>query len=40
MFECEGKYTTAKLYAETVEEDLFPQIYDVVNSKAFEGYNA
>ena len=37
MFECEGKYTTAKLYAETVEEDLFPQIYDVVNSKAFEG---
>ena len=37
MESIKGKYTEAKLYAETVEEDLYPQIYDIINSKAFEG---
>ena len=37
MLDIKGKYTTANLYAITVEDGLYQQIYDIVNSKAFGG---
>ena len=32
-----GKYASAKIYAETIEEDAIKQIYDICNSPASEG---
>ena len=37
MIELVGKYTTAKIYAETIEEGVYQQVYDIINCKAFEG---
>lgn len=37
MIELEGKYTKAKIFASTVEEGVISQVYDIINSKAFEG---
>lgn len=37
MIELVGKYTTAKIYAETIEEGVYSQVYDIINCKAFEG---
>ena len=36
MFEIQGKYTTARIYADVVEESAMSQIYAVCNSPAFE----
>jgi len=36
MIELIGKYTTAKIYAETVEEGVYQQVYDIINCPAFE----
>lgn len=32
-----GKYATAKIFAKTIEEGVFSQMYDIVNCRAFEG---
>ena len=37
MIEIEGKYTNAKIYASTVEETAYSQVYDIINCPAFEG---
>jgi len=37
MIELIGKYTTAKIFAETIEEGVYSQVYDIINCKAFEG---
>lgn len=37
MIELVGKYTTAKIFAETIEEGVYQQVYDIINCKAFEG---
>lgn len=37
MIEIKGKYTDAKIYATTVEETVYPQIYDIINCPAFDG---
>lgn len=37
MVRLDGKYTTANIYAETIEEGVYGQVYDIINSKAFEG---
>lgn len=37
MIELKGKYTKAKIFASTVEEGVISQVYDIINSKAFEG---
>lgn len=37
MIELIGKYAKAAIYAETIEEGVFEQVYDVINCKAFEG---
>ena len=37
MIELTGKYTKATIYADTVEEGVFSQVYDIINSPAFEG---
>ena len=36
MLELTGKYTTAKIYAETMEEGVYSQIYDIINCRAFK----
>lgn len=36
MIRLDGKYTTADIYAETIEEGVYSQVYDIINSKAFE----
>lgn len=36
MIELEGKYTKAKIFADTIEEGVYAQVYDIINSKAFE----
>lgn len=36
MIELIGKYTTAKIYAETVEEGVYQQVYDIINCSAFK----
>lgn len=36
MIELTGKYTTAKIYAETIEEGVYSQIYDIINCRAFK----
>ena len=37
MIELKGKYTTAKIFAETIEEGVYQQVYDIINCPAFEG---
>ena len=35
MIELIGKYTSAKIYADTIEEGVFGQVYDIINCPAF-----
>ena len=35
MIELIGKYTTAKIYADTIEDGVFGQVYDIINCPAF-----
>ena len=37
MIELVGKYTIAKIFAETIEEGVYQQVYDIINCRAFEG---
>ena len=37
MIELIGKYTTAKIFAETIEDGVIEQVYKIINCKAFEG---
>lgn len=37
MIELIGKYTTAKIFAETIEEGVYGQVYDIINCPAFAG---
>lgn len=37
MVELVGKYAKAIIYAETIEEGVFEQVYDIINCRAFEG---
>jgi len=37
MIELIGKYTKAIIYAETIEEGVYGQVYDIINCPAFEG---
>lgn len=34
--ELQGKYTTAKIHAITIEEEVISQMYDIINCKAFD----
>lgn len=36
MLEIRGKYTTAKIFTDNIEEEALKQIYDIINSKPFE----
>lgn len=36
MLEIIGKYTTAKIFTDNIEEEALKQIYDIINSKPFE----
>ena len=35
MIELTGKYTTAKIFADTIEADVYGQVYDIINCPAF-----
>jgi RNA-splicing ligase RtcB len=37
MIELVGRYTKAKIFAETIEDGVYSQVYDIINCKAFEG---
>ena len=37
MVELIGKYTNAKIFADTIEDGVYQQVYDIINCKAFEG---
>lgn len=37
MIELVGKYTTAKIFAETIEDGVYSQVYDIINCPAFAG---
>ena len=37
MFEIKGKYTTAIIFNDNIEEEAITQIYGIVNCKAYEG---
>lgn len=37
MIELKGKYTDAKIFIDNIEEGVFGQIYDVINSKISDG---
>jgi len=37
MIELQGKYTKAKIFAETIEEGVYTQVYDIINCPAFDG---
>lgn len=37
MVELKGEYANAKIFANTIEEGVYSQVYDIINSKAFEG---
>ena len=39
MFEIVGKYNTAKVYADIVEQEAYSQIQNLVNQKFSEGSN-
>jgi RNA-splicing ligase RtcB len=36
MLEIRGKYTSAKIFTDNIEEEALKQIYDIINSKPFE----
>lgn len=36
MTELTGKFTSAKIFADTIEEGVISQIYNIINNKAFE----
>ena len=36
MIELQGKYATAKIFATTIEDGVYQQVYDIINSKAFD----
>lgn len=36
MIELIGKYTNAKIFAETIEEGVYGQVYDIINCRAFK----
>lgn len=36
MIELVGKYTTAKIFAKTIEEGVYQRVYDDISSRAFE----
>lgn len=36
MIELKGKYTSCKIYALTLEDEIYSQIYDIINSPAFK----
>lgn len=37
MQELQGKYTNAKIFADTIEDGVFQQVYDIINCPAFKG---
>ncbi|MBO5005021.1 MAG: RtcB family protein [Clostridia bacterium] len=37
MVEIKGKYTDAKIFASTIEEGVYSQVYDIINCEAFKG---
>lgn len=37
MIELQGKYAIAKIFATTIEDGVYQQVYDIINSKAFDG---
>lgn len=37
MLTIHGKYTTVDIHAKTVEESVFSQVFEIANSRAFEG---
>jgi RNA-splicing ligase RtcB len=37
MLELNGKYTTANIFASTIEDEVIGQVMDIINSKAFYG---
>lgn len=37
MIELKGKYTDAKIFIDNVEEGVYSQVYDVINSQVSEG---
>lgn len=36
MIELQGRYTTAKIHAVTIEEEVISQMYDIINCRAFD----
>lgn len=36
MIELKGKYTSAKIFADTIEEGVYSQVYDIINCPAFK----
>lgn len=36
MIELKGKYTDAKIFADTIDDGVISQVYDIINCKAFE----
>ena len=37
MIELIGKYTNAKIYANTIEDGVYQQLYDIINCKSIAG---
>lgn len=37
MIELKGKYTMAKIFATTIEDGVYAQVYDIINNPAFKG---
>ena len=37
MQELVGKFTNAKIFADTIEDGVFQQVYDIINCPAFKG---
>ena len=37
MIDLVGKYTSAKIFAETIEEGVIEQVYKIINCRAFAG---
>ena len=37
MIELQGKYTKATIYADTIEDGVYNQVYDIINNPAFNG---
>ena len=36
MIELIGKYTTCKIFADTIESEVYQQVYDIINCRAFK----